>query len=59
MGFSKQEYWSGLPFPLPGDLPDPGIEPCLLYLRWQAGSLQLAPPGRRFLIENWEEGNVG
>ena len=27
MGFSKQEYWSGLPFPSPGDLPDPGIEP--------------------------------
>ena len=26
-GFSRQEYWSGLPFPLPGDLPDPGIEP--------------------------------
>ena len=27
MEFSRQEYWSGLPFPLPGDLPDPGIEP--------------------------------
>ena len=27
MGFSRQEYWSGLPFPPPGDLPDPGIEP--------------------------------
>ena len=27
MGFSMQEYWSGLPFPSPGDLPDPGIEP--------------------------------
>ena len=27
MGFSKQEYWSGLPFPSPGDLPDAGIEP--------------------------------
>ena len=27
MGFSRQEYWSGLPCPLPGDLPDPGIEP--------------------------------
>ena len=27
MGFSKQEYWSGLPFPSPGDFPDPGIEP--------------------------------
>ena len=27
VGFSRQEYWSGLPFPSPGDLPDPGIEP--------------------------------
>ena len=27
MGFSKQEYWSGFPFPSPGDLPNPGIEP--------------------------------
>ena len=27
MGFSWQEYWSGLPFPSPGDLPDPGIKP--------------------------------
>ena len=27
MGFSRQEYWTGLPFPSPGDLPDPGIDP--------------------------------
>ena len=27
MGFSRREYWAGLPFPFPGDLPDPGIEP--------------------------------
>ena len=27
MGFSRQEYWSGLPFPTPGDLPNPGMEP--------------------------------
>jgi len=27
MGFSRQEYWSGLPFPFPGNLPDPGTEP--------------------------------
>ena len=50
MGFSRQEYWSGLPFPSPGDLPDPGIEPLsLTFLRlllWQAGSLPLAPPGK-------------
>ena len=30
MGFSRQEYWSGLPFPTPGDLPDPGIKPASL-----------------------------
>ena len=38
MGFLRQEYWSGLPFPTPGDLPDSGIEPlCLLHC--QADSL--------------------
>ena len=30
MGFSRQEYWSGLPFPSPGDLPQPGIKPISL-----------------------------
>ena len=30
MGFSRQEYWSGLPYPPPGDLPDPGIKPVTL-----------------------------
>ena len=34
MGFSRQEYWSGLPFPSPGDLPDPGIESPALAGRW-------------------------
>ena len=42
MGFSRQEYWSWLPFPLPGDLPDPGMAPrspafqgdCLLLSHW-------------------------
>ena len=43
MGFSRQEYWSGLSFPSPGDLPDPGIEPHLLcLLHWQVDSLPLA-----------------
>ena len=37
MGFSRQEYWSGLPFPSPGDLPNPRIEPRSLAL--QADSL--------------------
>ena len=37
MGFSRQEYWSGLPCPPPGDLPDPGTEQnlCLCLLHWQ------------------------
>ena len=34
MGFPRQKYWSGLPFPSPGDLPDPGINPGLLHCRW-------------------------
>ena len=46
MGFSRQEYWSGLPFPSPGDLPAQGSNPRLLcLLHWQAGSLLLEPPG--------------
>ena len=37
MGFSRQEYWSGLPRPLPGDLPDPGIKPESLMSPAMAG----------------------
>ena len=37
MGFSRQEYWSGLPFPAPGDLPDPGIESASLMSPALAG----------------------
>ena len=44
MGFSRQEYWSGLPFPSPGDLPDPGIEPGSPTL--QADALITEPPGK-------------
>ena len=44
MGFSKQECWSGLPFPSPGDLPDPGIEPRSPAL--QAGALPSELPGK-------------
>ena len=44
MGFSRQEYWSGLPFPSPGDLPDPGIEPGSPAL--QADALPSKPPGK-------------
>ena len=43
MGFSKQEYWSGLPFSSPGDLPDPGIEP--RSPSFQADALTSEPPG--------------
>ena len=46
IGFSKQEYWSGLPFPSPGDLPDPGIEPRSSAL--QADSLPSEPSGKPF-----------
>ena len=42
MGFSRQEYWSGLPFPSPGDLPNPGIEPRSPAL--QADTLTSEPP---------------
>ena len=42
LGFPRQEYWSGLPFPSLGDLPDPGIKPHLLH--WQVYSLLLSQP---------------
>ena len=49
MGFRRQEYWSGLPFPFPGNLPDPAIEPRSSTL--QADSLRSEPPelGRHIL----------
>ena len=43
MGFSRQEYWSGLPCSSPGDLPDPAINPGLPYCRWIL--YQLSPQG--------------
>ena len=49
MGFSRQEYWRGFPFPSPGDLPNPGIElPLLCLLHWQSGSLPPVVPGKPF-----------
>ena len=43
----KQEYWSGLPFPSPGDLPDPGIEPVsLVFPALQVDSLPTEPTGK-------------
>ena len=64
MGFSKQEYWSGLPFPSPGDLPDPGIKPWPHAL--QADALTSEPPGKPMYLKwvildfgiNLEEGRL-
>ena len=47
MGFPRQEYWSGVPFPSPGDLPNPGTEPTSLASPALAGGfLTTAPPGK-------------
>ena len=48
MEFSRQEYWSGLPFPSPWDLPDPGIE--LRSPALQADTLPSEPPGKSNLF---------
>ena len=52
MGFSRQEYWSGLPCSPPGDFPNTGIKPVSLpsNLHWQVGSLPLVPPGDPFCL---------
>ena len=52
MGFSRQEHWSGLPCPPPGDLPNPGIEPESPAL--QADSLPSEPPGKPLWI-GWSQ----
>ena len=44
MGFSRQEYWSGVPFPSPGDLPDSGIKPGSPVL--QTDAVPSEPPGK-------------
>ena len=49
MGFSRQEYWSGLPFPSPGDLPDSGIEPRSPAL--EADALTSEPLGK--ILKRW------
>ena len=47
MGFSRQEYWSGLPCPSLGDLPDPGNKPLsVISPAWQMDSVLLVPPGK-------------
>ena len=57
MGFSKQEYWSGLPFPSPGDLPNLGIEPGSPALR--ADSLLAEPPGKHIKKQRHHFANKG
>ena len=55
MGFSRQEYWSGLPFPPPGDLPNPGSEPMSpVSPALQVDSLPLEPLGKP-LLSAWLE----
>ena len=59
VGFSRQEYWSGLPWPSPGDLPDPGAAPgSLTRLAWAGGSLLPVPAGKpsfRVWGEQWKQ----
>ena len=60
MEFSRQEYWSGLPFPSPKDLPNPGIEPRSLTL--QADAVPFEPPGKpycniKYLTSNFTHPN--
>ena len=50
MGFSRQEYWNGLPFPFPGDLPDPGIESTSPTF---AGFFTAEPPEKPMLLKNY------
>ena len=51
MGFSRQEYWNGLPLSIPGDLPNPGIEPTSLASPAVAGGfLTTAPLGKPFSL---------
>ena len=56
VGFSRHEYWSGLPFPFPGDLPEPGIKATPLMSPALAGSsLLLAPPGKSLKATQWSK----
>ena len=53
MEFSRQEYWSGEPFPSPGELSNSGIKPTSLgLLHWQVDSLPLARPGKPLVLQN-------
>ena len=50
MKFSRQEYWSGLPFPIPRDLPDPGIEPLCLASPALAGRFFSTEPQGTYTV---------
>ena len=54
IGFSRQEYWSGLPFPTPGRLPDPGIQPLSPVSPEMAGSFFMTEPPGKPLQESTE-----
>jgi len=56
MGFSRQEYWSGVPLPSPGDLPDPRIEP--RSPSFQADTLTSEPPGNPTAGHHTEETRI-
>ena len=56
MEFSRQVYWNGLPFPTPGDLPDPGIEPACLASPALAGGFFTASPLEKTGIPRWLRG---
>ena len=53
MGFPRQEYWSGLLFPSPGNLPNPGLKPELAALA--GGFFTTGPPGTVFRVPHWSE----
>ena len=60
MGFSRQEYWGGWPFPPPRDLPDPGIEPAPPESPALAGrSFPTEPPGESMADSNWKHSEIG
>ena len=56
MKFSRQEYWNGLPFPTPRDLPDPGIEPASLVSPALAGGFFTTAPLEKTGIPRWLHG---
>ena len=59
MGFSRQEYWSGLPFPSPEDLPDPGIKPGSPALQTVLATKEVLSSTNRVQILPWKIGQTG